>query len=249
MSKNLKKRLDQLLVDKKLVDTKNKAQSIIMAGQVLVNDNVVTKSGNNFSIESKIVVKKLHPTWVSRGALKLLEAIKTFKIKISNKVCLDIGSSTGGFSEVLLSNKAKKIYAIDVGTNQLNEKLRREKKIISIENFNAKYLNNSIIPEKVDLVVCDVSFISLKKVIYPSLQLLSKNAEIIALIKPQFETQKVNLRKGIVKDPLVHNIICEDIKNWFINTCKANVIGITPSPITGPKGNVEFLIYCHLNIS
>jgi len=246
LSKNLKIRLDQLLVNKKLVDTKTKAQSMIMAGQVLVNDKIVTKSGSTFLEECKINIKKLHPDWVSRGALKLLQAIKIFKIDISDKVCLDIGSSTGGFTEVLLSNKAKKIFAVDVGTNQLHEKLRREKKIISIENYNAKYLDSKIITEKIDLLVCDVSFISLKKVIYPSLKLLSKKSEIIALIKPQFETQKKHLRKGVVKDVLVHNEICDDIKNWFIKSCNANVIGIIPSPITGPKGNLEFLIYCHL---
>ena len=249
MNKNLKIRLDQLLVDKKLVDTKNKAQAMIMAGQVRVNDNIITKCGNSFAKDSKITIKKLHPTWVSRGAYKLLKAVETFKIDISNKVCLDIGSSTGGFSEVLLKNKAKKIFAIDVGTNQLHEKLRKERNIISIENLNAKYLDNTIITEKIDLLVCDVSFISLKKVIYPSLKLLSKKSEIVALIKPQFETQKINLRKGVVKDALIHQEICEDIKKWFINICNVNVIGITPSPITGPKGNLEFLIYCRLNVS
>ncbi len=249
MNKKVKLRLDQLLVHKKLADTKNKAQSMIMAGQVIVNDRIITKSGNSFEEDSKITIKKLHPDWVSRGAFKLLKAIETFKIEISNKVCLDIGSSTGGFTHVLLSKKAKKIFAVDVGTNQLHENLRKQKNIISIENLNAKYLDISIIPEKIDLLVCDVSFISLKKVIYPNLKLLSKKAEIIALIKPQFETQKINLRKGVVKDQSIHNKICEDIKSWFIDICKANVIGITTSPITGPKGNVEFLIYCRLSIS
>ncbi len=249
MSKNLKKRLDQLLVDKKFVNTRSKAQSMIMAEQVFVDGKLITKSGNNFSEDCKIIIKKLHPPWVSRGAIKLLKAIETFKIEVSNKVCLDLGSSTGGFSQVLLSNKAKKIFAVDVGTNQLHEKLRKEKKIISIENCNAKYLDDLIIPEKVDLLVCDVSFISLKKVIYPNLKLLSKKSEIIALIKPQFETQKKYLKKGVVKDYLIHNNVCEDIKSWFVNTCKANVVGIEPSPITGPKGNIEFLIYCRFNIS
>ena len=130
-----------------------------MAGQVLVNDKLITKSGNSFRNDCKIIIKNLHPKWVSRGALKLIKAIETFDVEIKNKVCLDIGSSTGGFSEVLLSNKAKKIYAVDVGTNQLHEKLRNEKKIISIENFNAKYLNDSVIPEKIDLMVCDVTLL------------------------------------------------------------------------------------------
>ena len=249
MSKNLKIRLDQLLVNKKLVSSKSKAQSMIMAGQVTVNDDIITKSGIAIKEDSKIIIKKLHPTWVSRGALKLLKAIETFEVKIQNKICLDIGSSTGGFTEVLLKNKAKKIFAIDVGTNQLHENLKKEKNIISIENFNAKYINNTVVTEKIDLIVCDVSFISLKKVIYPSLNLLSKNAEIIALIKPQFETQKENLRKGVVKNSSVHIEICKDIENWFTNICNAKVFGITKSPITGPKGNIEFLIYSRLNIS
>ena len=249
MSKKLKKRLDQLLVDKKLIDSKTKAQSMIMAGEVFVNGKIITKSGNAFAEDCKIIIKKLHPTWVSRGALKLLKAIKVFEIEIENKVCLDIGSSTGGFTQVLLKNKAKKIFAIDVGTNQLHEKLQKEKKIISIENFNAKYLNNSIISEKIDLLVCDVSFISLKKVIFPNLKFLSNKAEIIALIKPQFETQKVNLRKGVVKNSSIHEEICKDISQWFTSKCEAKVMDIIPSPITGPKGNVEFLIYSRLNKS
>ena len=249
MSKNLKIRLDQLLIDRNLADTKSKAQSMILAGQVYVNDKIITKSGNSFNENSKIKIKQLHPTWVSRGAFKLLKAIDHFKIDIENKICLDIGSSTGGFTEVLLKKNAKKIYSIDVGTNQLHEKLKKEKKIISIENFNAKYLDNSIIHEKINLVVCDVSFISLTKVIEPSLKLLSSKAEIISLIKPQFETNKINLKKGIVKDPLIHEQVCNDISNWFKKTIKAEVVGLVESPITGPKGNKEFLIYSILKKS
>ena len=128
MNKSSKKRLDQLLFDKKLAPSKNKAQAMIMAGQVFVDDKIVTKSGNAFNQGSKIVVKKLHPTWVSRGALKLLKAIEIFEIKVKNKVCLDIGSSTGGFTEDLLKNNAKKIFSVDVGTNQLHEKLKKQKK-------------------------------------------------------------------------------------------------------------------------
>ena len=249
MSKNIKIRLDQLLIDRNLAETKSKAQSMIMAGQVYVNDKIITKSGNSFNENSKIKIKQLHPPWVSRGAFKLLEAIDHFKIDIKNKICLDIGSSTGGFTEVLLKKNAKKIYSIDVGTNQLHEKLKKEKKIISIENFNAKYLDNSIIHENIDLIVCDVSFISLTKVIEPSLKLLSKKAEIISLIKPQFETKKINLKKGIVKDPIIHGQVCNDISKWFKTKTNAEVMGLVESPITGPKGNKEFLIYCVLEKS
>jgi len=247
--KQIKIRLDQLLVNRNLAESKSKAQSMIMAGQVLVNEKMITKSGNTFHEKSKIIIKELHPKWVSRGALKLLRALDYFKIDVKGKICLDIGSSTGGFSEVLLRNNAKKIFSVDVGTNQLHEKLRKEKKIVSIENYNAKYIDKKIIPENIDLIVCDVSFISLKKVIFPSLGLLSKKAEIIALIKPQFETSKKNLVKGIVKDKKIHNEICNDIENWFKFECNAKVIGIIQSPINGPKGNEEFLIYCFLEKS
>ena len=249
MRKDLKIRLDQLLIKKNLAETKSKAQSMIMAGQVLVNDKIITKSGNSFKENSLIKIKKLHPQWVSRGAYKLLKAIDHFGIDIKNKTCLDIGSSTGGFTEVLLKKNAKKIYSIDVGTNQLHEKLRKEKKIISIENFNAKYLDKSIIDDKIDIVVCDVSFISLTKVIEPSLKLVSTNAEIIALIKPQFETKKMNLKKGIVKDSLIHKQVCTQISDWFKAKINTKVVGLVESPITGPKGNIEFLIYCILKKS
>ena len=249
MSKNLKIRLDQLLTDRNLAETKSKAQSMIMAGQVFVNGKIITKSGNSFNENSKIKIKQLHPPWVSRGAFKLLKAIDHFKIDVRNKICLDIGSSTGGFTEVLFKNYAKKIYSVDVGTNQLHEKLKKEKKIISLENFNAKYLDNSVINEKINMLVCDVSFISLTKVIEPSLKLLSNNAEIISLIKPQFETKKINLKKGIVKDPLIHEQVCNYVSNWFKKTIKAEVVGLVESPITGPKGNKEFLIYSVLKKS
>lgn len=249
MNKQLKIRLDQLLVNKKLAETKNKAQSMIMASQVYVNNKIVTKSGTNINYNSQIIIKDLHPTWVSRGALKLLKAIENFKIDIKDKICLDIGASTGGFSQVLLKHNAKKIFSVDVGTNQLHEKLRKEKKIVSIENFNAKFIDNSIVSEKIDLLVCDVSFISLKKVILPSLKLLSNKSEIIALIKPQFETKKINLKKGVVRSSIIHNEVCEDIKEWLKDICKIMVVGTIESPIKGPKGNIEFLIYGKLDKS
>ena len=242
MSKQLKIRLDQLLVNKNLADSKTKAQSMIMAGQVLVNGKIITKSGNNINKDSNIIIKQLHPKWVSRGSLKLLKAIKYFNIEIKNKTCLDIGSSTGGFSQALLKYGAKKIFSVDVGTNQLHEKLQKEDNIISIENFNAKYLNDSIISEKIDLVVCDVSFISLKKVILPNIKLLKNKSIIIVLIKPQFESKKNETKKGVVKDFQIHERICDEIKEWFESECSSKVINIIESPIKGPKGNKEFLL-------
>ena len=186
----IKKRIDQLLVDKKLVETRTKAQAMIMAGQIFANKKLVLKSGQIFNENTEIFIKNIKPEWVSRGALKLLHLIDTFKLNISNKICLDLGSSTGGFTEVLLKNGAKKIYSIDVGKNQLHEKLVNEKKIISFEKTNARYLTKEIIKDKIDIIVCDVSFISMKKVIQPSLKFLIDDGKIIGLIKPQFEAKK-----------------------------------------------------------
>ena len=237
-----KLRLDQILIDRNLVNSKSKAQAMIMAGQVYVEGKLVIKSGLNFNSNSQIEIKNLNPEWVSRGALKLIKALDEFKIKIKNKVCLDLGASTGGFTHVLINKGAKKIYAIDVGTNQLHEKIKKNKKVISLEKTNARYLTKDIFLEDIDLIVCDVSFISLKKVILPNLNFLKKNGMLIVLIKPQFESKKNELKKGVIKDSKIHDRICNDIKNWFKITCNCSVIGIIESPIKGPKGNSEFLI-------
>ena len=176
---------------KKLAESRTKAQAMIMAGQVYVNGKKILKSGEVYKMDVNILTKNLHPTWVSRGALKLLHAINYFNINLSNHICLDIGSSTGGFTEVLLSKNVKKVYSVDVGTNQLHEKLKNNSKVINFSKTNARYLNKNIIKDNIDLIVCDVSFISMKKVIEPSLSLLeSKKGMIIGLIKPQFESKK-----------------------------------------------------------
>ena len=214
-----------------------------MAGQVFVEGKVINKSGYNIKPDAKIKIKDIGPEWVSRGAYKLIKALDENNIKVDNKTCMDLGASTGGFTEVLVKRNAKKVFAVDVGTNQLHEKLKKMKEIVNIEKTNARYLTKDLITEFIELLVCDVSFISLTKVIEPSLKLLSSKAEIISLIKPQFETNKTNLKKGIVKDPLIHEQVCNDISNWFKKTIKAEVVGLVESPITGPKGNKEFLIY------
>jgi len=240
--KLIKKRLDQVLIDKNLVETKTKAQSMIMAGQVFVEGNKITKSGHNVYENVLITINRLHPEWVSRGALKLLRAIELFNINIENKICLDIGASTGGFTQVLLKYNAKKIYSVDVGKNQLHEKLLKEKKIVNLEKINARYLKDELFNESIDIMVCDVSFISLKKIIKPNLRLLSKKSLIICLIKPQFEAPINELKKGIVRNSETHNRICKDIKNWFEKECNSHFIGLVESPIKGPKGNKEFLL-------
>ena len=168
----IKKRIDQLLVEKKLVESRTKAQAMIMAGQIIVNNTKIKKSGELFNEDIEIQINNLQPIWVSRGAIKILHAIENFNINILDKICLDLGASTGGFTQVLLKKGAKKIYSVDVGKNQLHEKLRKEKKIINIEKTNARYLNNFLIKEEIDIIVCDVSFISLKKVIEPSIKFL-----------------------------------------------------------------------------
>ena len=237
-----KQRLDQILVNKNLVNSKSKAQAMIMAGQIFVEGKQINKSGLSFNIDSQIEVKALGPQWVSRGALKLIKALDKFNINVEEKICLDLGASTGGFTDVLLKRNAKKIYAVDVGTNQLNEKIKNNPKVISLEKTNARYLVKEMFDELIQLVVCDVSFISLKKVILPNLSLLAKNSIIISLIKPQFESKRNELKKGVIRDSLVHTRICNDIKKWFISECGCEFIGITKSPIKGPKGNIEFLI-------
>ena len=235
-------RLDQILFDRKLAESKSKAQAMIMAGQVFVEGKVINKSGYNIHPDAKIKIKDIGPEWVSRGAYKLIRALDENNIKVDNKTCMDLGASTGGFTEVLVKRNAKKVFAVDVGTNQLHEKLKKMKEIINIEKTNARYLTKDLITEFIELLVCDVSFISLKKVILPCLNFLKKNSVIIVLIKPQFESKKNETKKGVVKDSEIHLRICNEIKKWFENECNCEVLKIIESPITGPKGNKEFLL-------
>ena len=240
----IKKRIDQLLVEKKLAETRTKAKAMVMAGQITVNQKKVKKSGELFSEDVNIYSKDISHEWVSRGAYKIIEAINFFKINIKDKICLDIGSSTGGFTQVLLKKGARKIYSVDVGKNQLHEKLIKEKKIINIEKQNARYLSNEIIKDKIDIIVCDVSFISMKKVIEPNLKFLRYKGKIISLIKPQFEANQKEIKKGVVIDSNVHQRICKEYEKWFSENLNINFVGIVKSPLKGPKGNIEFLIYC-----
>ena len=237
-----KQRLDQILFNRNLAESKTKAQAIIMAGQVFVDGKNINKSGFNINSNSVIEIKDLGPEWVSRGAYKLLTALEKNKIIVRNKICIDLGSSTGGFTDVLIQSGADRVYAVDVGTNQLHEKLKKNKKIISLEKTNARYLKKDQFAELIDIMVCDVSFISLKKVIEPNLHLLKNESVIIALIKPQFESKKNETKKGVVKDFIIHQRICNEISEWFNNIGRSKVLNINESPIKGPKGNTEFLI-------
>ena len=192
-----KQRLDQILFNRKLAESKTKAQAMIMAGQVFVEGKNINKSGFNISDNATIEIKNLGPKWVSRGANKLLTALEKNKIIVKNKICIDLGSSTGGFTDVLIQRGAQKVYAIDVVTNQLHEKLKKNNKVISLEKTNARYLKKDQFAELIDIMVCDVSFISLKKVIEPNLHLLKDESVIIALIKPQLESKKMKRKKGL----------------------------------------------------
>ena len=234
--------IDQILFNRNLAESKTKAQAMIMAGQVFVEGKNINKSGFNISDNATIEIKNLGPKWVSRGANKLLTALEKNKIIVKNKICIDLGSSTGGFTDVLIQNGAEKVYAVDVGTNQLHEKLKKNDKVISLEKTNARYLKREQIEELIDIMVCDVSFISLKKVIEPNLHLLKHESIIVALIKPQFESKKNETKKGVIKDVIIHQRICNKISEWFESIYDSKVLSIIESPIKGPKGNTEFLI-------
>ena len=238
-----KDRLDKLLVEKGLVKSRERAKALIMAGKVTVNGRVVDKAGVSVPADSVIEVKGEDIPYVSRGGLKLETAINEFGLDVKDFTCLDVGASTGGFTDCLLQHGAKKVYAVDVGKGQLDWKLRNDPRVISIEQFNARYLTDREIPEKVDLIVIDVSFISLTKILPVVKQFLKPEGKIVALIKPQFELTKkeVDKGKGVIKDPELHKKAIEKI------LYSAREIGLYPENLTlskprGPKGNKEFLV-------
>src|SRR4051794_39341289 len=213
-----------------------------MAGAVFSGERKLAKAGELLAEDAALEVRgKDHP-WVSRGGIKLAHGLDHFGFDVTGTVALDVGSSTGGFTDVLLSRGAAKVYAVDVGTNQLAWKLRQDPRVIVLEQTNARYLTREQVPEPVDVVVCDASFISLAKVVEAPLKLARPGAKLVALIKPQFEAGRGEVGKGgVVRDPAVHERVCAEAREW-ISTQRWTVIGITPSPITGPEGNVEFLL-------
>ncbi|MFL2678873.1 MAG: TlyA family RNA methyltransferase [Alphaproteobacteria bacterium] len=242
-------RLDQILTETvKFVKTKQRAVALIMSGNVFLGEKKIDKPGKIMKQNQIIRIKDNNNPWVSRGGIKLQKAISFFGVNVEDKICLDIGCSTGGFTEVLFKKKAKKIYAVDVGYGQFDWKLRNSKNIILIEKTNARFLDKNIIKDSLDLIVCDVSFISLKKVILPCKKLLKEEFQIITLIKPQFEVERKLVGKGgIVKNNSIHKKVCEDIFQWFSEIFSPDYIKIIESPISGQKGNKEFLIYVKKN--
>lgn len=239
-----KKRLDILLVEKGLFSSRSKAKRSIMAGKVYVNDEIVDKAGTTVSDEASIVVKGNEIPYVSRGGLKLEKALQSFSINPVGKEVIDIGASTGGFTDCLLQSGAKKVYAIDVGYGQLAWKLRQDRRVEVIERTNFRYLTPSELPVKVSLIVTDVSFISLRLIIPPALEFLKVNGEIIALIKPQFEAGRERVGKnGIVKDKNTHRDVLQEMIIFF-NEKGLKIKGLDYSPITGATSkNIEFLIH------
>jgi len=243
MSKVDKLRLDQLLVERGLSESRTRAQALIMAGNVYSDTKRLDKAGQQVKKDIPIDIKGQDHPWVSRGGLKLEKGLKHFGVDVEGKTCLDVGASTGGFTDVLLTNGAAKVYAVDVGQGQLAWKLRGDARVVVMEKTNARHLTTEDISEPIDLVVCDASFIGLETVLPAALKLTAPGAHAIALIKPQFEVGKGRVGKGgVVRDPDLHAEVCTRIEAWLNGLEGWTVLGITESPIKGPEGNVEFLI-------
>lgn len=242
-AKPKKQRLDQLLVDRGLAESRTRAQALIMAGLVIVGGQKIDKAGTKVAADKAIDLKGQDHPWVSRGGLKLDKALTQFAIDVTGAVGLDVGASTGGFTDVLLMRGASRVYAVDVGYGQLAHKLRVDERVVVLERTNARHLTAEQIPEPVDIVVCDASFIGLRTVLPAALACVRPGGRLVALIKPQFEVGKERVGKGgVVRDPALHAEVCATIRDWLAGLPGWTVDGLTESPIKGPEGNVEFLI-------
>jgi 23S rRNA (cytidine1920-2'-O)/16S rRNA (cytidine1409-2'-O)-methyltransferase len=235
-------RADQLVADRGLAESRTRAQALILAGLVFSGDRRVEKAGQLLRADAPLAVKGRDHPWVSRGGLKLDHALRHFAWNVAGAVAIDVGASTGGFSDVLLTRGAARVYAVDVGHGQLAWKLREDDRVVVLERTNARALGVAEVPEPADIVVCDASFISLAKVLPAALALARPGARLAALIKPQFEAMRGEVGKGgVVRDPAVHTRVCEAAAAWLTGI-GWRVEGVVPSPITGPEGNIEFLI-------
>ena len=241
----MKERLDVLLVNRGLVETRAKAKVMIMAGEVFVNGQREDKAGTMFDEKADIVVKSKAKKYVSRGGFKLEKAINTWNVELKDKICMDIGSSTGGFTDCMLQNGAVKVYAVDVGTNQLAWSLRSDDRVVPMEKTNVRYLTSDKLDDKIGFASVDVSFISLTKILSPVWELLENNAHMVCLIKPQFEAGREKVgKKGVVRDEKVHVDVIKQIITYAYNN-RFSIIDINYSPIKGPEGNIEYLIYIY----
>lgn len=244
MARSDKQRADVLLCERGLAESRTKAQALILAGAVFSGEQRIQKPGDLLPQDIPLSVRERDHPYVSRGGLKLAHALSHFAFPAQGLTCLDIGASTGGFTDVLLKHGAVRVYAVDVGRGQIADVLRHDPRVAVLERTNARYLNREQVPEPVDLIVCDASFIGLKTVLPAPLALTRSKAALIALIKPQFEVGKENVgKKGVVRDPALHEIVCKTITDWVNQQPGWTVIGLTASPILGPEGNKEFLLF------
>jgi 23S rRNA (cytidine1920-2'-O)/16S rRNA (cytidine1409-2'-O)-methyltransferase len=239
----MKQRADLLLVARGLAESRARAQALIMAGKVFCGEQRVAKAGETIPDDQPLEVRGQDHPWVSRGGMKLAHALHHFALSPEGRVCLDVGASTGGFTDVLLHHGAARVYAVDVGHGQLAWKLRSDSRVVTLEKTNARYLEAANVPDPIGALVCDASFIGLETLLPRPLALCADQAWAVALIKPQFEAGPDAVGKGgVVRDPAVHQAVCARIKAWWGAMPGWRVLGITESPITGPEGNREFLI-------
>ena len=239
----MKDRLDRVLVARGLAENRTQAQALVLAGKVYSGTRRLDKAGHPVGPETPLDVRgRAHP-WVSRGGLKLAHGLKVFGIPVRDRICLDVGASTGGFTDVLLANGAARVWAVDVGRGQLAWKLREDPRVRVLERTNARYLTAAEVPDPVDLAVCDASFIALATVLPAPLALTRPGAHLVALIKPQFEAGRGRVGKGgVVRDPAVRLEVCEAVRTWLESLDGWSIIGLEESPVRGPEGNVEYLI-------
>jgi 23S rRNA (cytidine1920-2'-O)/16S rRNA (cytidine1409-2'-O)-methyltransferase len=243
-----KTRLDVALVERGLAETRAAAQRMIMAGLVFSGERRLDKPGYAIAADAALEVRGQPHPYVSRGGLKLEKALDHFAIPVAGRTALDVGASTGGFTDCLLQRGAAKVYAIDVGTNQLAWKLRTDSRVVSMEKTNIRGVTRAEVPEPIDLIVCDASFIGLRTALPAALALAAPGAHLVALIKPQFEVGKGRVGKGgIVRDPALHAEVCATISEWLAAQPDWRVLGVTDSPIEGAEGNKEFLIAAYLS--
>lgn len=238
-----KKRLDVMMVERGLAESREKAKAIIMSGIVYVDNEKEDKAGSTFAEEVQIEVRGKTLAYVSRGGLKLEKAMQVFPIKLDGKVCMDVGASTGGFTDCMLQNGAVKVYSVDVGHGQLAWKLRQDERVVCMEKTNIRYVKPEDIEELVSFASVDVSFISLSKVLPPLRELLTENGEVVCLIKPQFEAGREKVgKKGVVRDRKVHEEVIRDVLG-FADANGFEVLGLDYSPVKGPEGNIEYLMH------